>query len=136
MICVQLLNVDYQKCIFRTLLTPETLSVGPKCIHIEGFLCFPMQVSQKYSSIPPDPTLPPHIYAVANQVYRDMMSEDSPQCCVISGESGAGKTETCKLLVQQLLYLADSKAMDLSIKIEQVWCDGNPLYLVTSLALL
>ena len=49
-----------------------------------------------------------------------MMREDSPQCCVISGESGAGKTETCKLLVQQLLYLADSESLELGIKIEQV----------------
>ena len=78
------------------------------------------QVSEKYSSAPPDPSLPPHIYAVANRVYRDMMAETRPQCCVISGESGAGKTETCKLLVQQLLFLTESKAMDLSIKIEQV----------------
>ena len=80
-------------------------------------------MSEKYSSNPPDPSLPPHVYAVANRVYRDMMAETRPQCCVISGESGAGKTETCKLLVQQLLFLSESQAVDLSIKIEQVKVD-------------
>ena len=77
-------------------------------------------MSNEYSSNPPDTSLPPHIYAVANQVYRDMMREELAQCCIISGESGAGKTETCKLLVQQLLFLTESEAMDLNIKIEQV----------------
>lgn len=90
-------------------------------------------MSHEYSQHPPDLSLPPHIYAVANRVYHDMIRANAPQCCVISGESGAGKTETCKLLVQQLLYLApESEVTNLSIKIEQVRDESCVLTVISS----
>ena len=65
---------------------------------------------------------------MADQAYNDMLAEKRPQCCVISGESGAGKTETCKLLTQHLLYVAASSLEgELSIKIEQVTDSLSPL---------
>ena len=80
-----------------------------------------VQASEQYSNSSINSTLPPHIFAVADQVYNDMLAEKKPQCCVISGESGAGKTETCKLLTQHLLYVAASSLEgELSIKTEQV----------------
>ena len=33
---------------------------------------------------------PPHIYAVAEAAYRDMIADEEPQSIMISGESGAG----------------------------------------------
>ena len=35
----------------------------------------------------------PHIYALAEDTYRNMRNEKQSHCCIISGESGAGKTE-------------------------------------------
>ena len=64
--------------------------------------------------------LPPHIFAVASKVYRAMMSEGKSQCCIISGESGAGKTESCKFIVQHLLCVSKSVEKELNLKIEQV----------------
>ena len=62
----------------------------------------------------------PHIYSVAESTYRGLLSEKMPQCCVISGESGAGKTESSKYLVQHLLSRAVSEETNLNIKIQQV----------------
>ncbi|XP_046900302.1 unconventional myosin-Ih [Hypomesus transpacificus] len=44
--------------------------------------------------------LPPHIYALADNVYRTMLSEFNHHFILISGESGAGKTEASKKILQ------------------------------------
>ncbi|XP_076867394.1 unconventional myosin-Ih [Brachyhypopomus gauderio] len=44
--------------------------------------------------------LPPHIFALADNVYRTMTSESSSHFILISGESGAGKTEASKKVLQ------------------------------------
>ena len=38
----------------------------------------------------------PHIFAVAEAAFRSMVTEEDKQCVIISGESGAGKTERRK----------------------------------------
>ncbi|XP_061838995.1 myosin IEb [Nerophis lumbriciformis] len=42
---------------------------------------------------------PPHIYALADNVYRNMMIDCENQCVIISGESGAGKTVAAKYIM-------------------------------------
>uniref|UniRef100_A0A8C7SNJ0 Myosin IHb n=1 Tax=Oncorhynchus mykiss TaxID=8022 RepID=A0A8C7SNJ0_ONCMY len=44
--------------------------------------------------------LPPHIYALADNVYRTMLTETNNHFILISGESGAGKTEASKKILQ------------------------------------
>jgi myosin heavy subunit len=64
--------------------------------------------------------LPPHIFAVAEQCYREMIRTQQSQCILISGESGSGKTETCKYLVQHLLNRTKHFELCLNSKIQEV----------------
>ena len=56
------------------------------------------------------PGLPPHVFAVATRCFRNVVRSGTAQVCVISGESGAGKTESAKLFMQQVLAAASHQA--------------------------
>ena len=45
---------------------------------------------------------PPHCFAIAAGAYNQLMQERRNQAICISGESGAGKTESMKLMLQFL----------------------------------
>jgi myosin V len=75
----------------------------------------------------------PHVFAVADQAYRGMMDDGRRQCILVSGDSGSGKTETTKYLMQQLAAassLAGGASRDASSaepSTEQQVLDSNPL---------
>ncbi|KAG2183466.1 hypothetical protein INT43_006472 [Umbelopsis isabellina] len=68
--------------------------------------------------------LPPHIYAAADQAYHDMMRNNENQSILITGESGAGKTESTKRVIQYLTAIASGKEIG---HLEKQILQANPI---------
>ncbi|EGF77626.1 hypothetical protein BATDEDRAFT_13697 [Batrachochytrium dendrobatidis JAM81] len=57
------------------------------------------EIMREYSGKQRD-ELEPHLFAVAEQAYRNMIKEKKNQSIIISGESGAGKTQSAKYIMR------------------------------------
>lgn len=69
--------------------------------------------------------LKPHIYALANVAYLSLRDQDRDQCILITGESGAGKTEASKLVMSYVAAVCGKGEQVNSVK-EQL-LQSNPV---------
>ncbi|KAK6305339.1 hypothetical protein J4Q44_G00241190 [Coregonus suidteri] len=102
--------------------------IGDILVAINPFKYLPLyvkEVSERYKYHEKS-KLPPHIFAVADRAYQSMLGRLATgprnQCIVISGESGAGKTESTKLLLRQIMELCRANS-----QLEQQILQVNPL---------
>ncbi|ONM24341.1 Myosin-2 [Zea mays] len=91
------LQLRYSRDLIYTKAGPVLIAVNPlKEVALYGKSAI-MQYKQKTND-------DPHVYAVADLAFNEMLRDGINQSIIISGESGAGKTETAKIAMQ---YLSD-----------------------------
>nr|XP_023008877.1 unconventional myosin-Ib isoform X5 [Maylandia zebra] len=69
--------------------------------------------------------LSPHIYALADEAYRSLRDQDKDQCILITGESGAGKTEASKLVMSYVAAVC-GKGHEVN-KVKEQLLQSNPV---------
>uniref|UniRef100_A0A6B2EBK9 Putative myosin class ii heavy chain n=1 Tax=Phlebotomus kandelakii TaxID=1109342 RepID=A0A6B2EBK9_9DIPT len=93
---------------------------GSILIAVNPYKMFPdsygLEVAKKYGGRPLG-TLPPHLFAIGAAAHAAL---PSPQVVVISGESGAGKTESTKLVMQYLAAVVPGGGSASAVITEQI----------------
>uniref|UniRef100_A0AAX7TA95 Myosin, heavy chain 11b, smooth muscle n=1 Tax=Astatotilapia calliptera TaxID=8154 RepID=A0AAX7TA95_ASTCA len=71
--------------------------------------------------------VPPHIYSITDNAYRNMMQDREDQSILCTGESGAGKTENTKKVIQYLAVIASSHKGKNPGELEKQLLQANPI---------
>lgn len=110
----------YENDLIYTSIGPVLVAVNPyRDLKITG----EKFVHQYHGQFPHENT--PHVYTVAEEAYRSMKSEKENQCILISGESGAGKTETAKIIMGYISMVTGGS--DKVEYVKKVVLESNPL---------
>ena len=72
--------------------------------------------------------VPPHLWAISETAYRNMLINSKDQSMLITGESGAGKTENTKKVITYLaLVAASGKKQAKKVSLEDQIVATNPI---------
>lgn len=88
---------------------------GPVLVAINPFKEVPLYGDEFVSAYRHKLKDSPHVYAVADTAFNEMMRDGVNQSIIISGESGAGKTETAKIAMQYLAALCGGGGIEYEI---------------------
>ncbi|KAK3255389.1 hypothetical protein CYMTET_35425, partial [Cymbomonas tetramitiformis] len=105
-------------------------SVGDIIVSVNPFRqpnCYEDTIRSRYLRIERSETMPPHAYQCATNAYLRMLKSGKSQQILISGESGAGKTEATKIIMTMLNELGIAKAKDTCSEIASKVMNTNPV---------
>eukprot|EP00053_Salpingoeca_punica_P016252 m.152537 g.152537 ORF g.152537 m.152537 type:complete len:1052 (-) comp16919_c0_seq1:355-3510(-) len=96
--------------------------VGDILLAVNPFKQLPLygkDVQNLYKGVVQKNELSPHVFFQTNEAYETLLRDKRDQCFVISGESGAGKTETTKFIVSHVIELcrAGKKTLEENIRL-------------------
>lgn len=83
-----------------------------------SFLYFQHHDTHRWDRL--DENAPPHVFNVSASAYRRMRETETDQVIIVSGESGAGKTESTKYMVHHMVHMCQGGEMELHNKIVKV----------------
>ncbi|CAN6453397.1 unnamed protein product [Victoria cruziana] len=88
---------------------------GPVLVAVNPFKKVLLYGSANISAYHKKVTDSPHVYAVSETAFDEMMRDDVNQSIIISGESGAGKTETAKIAMKYLAALGGGSGIEYEV---------------------
>lgn len=69
----------------------------------------------------------PHLFALGDDTYRNLLRTKQDQCVLITGESGAGKTEASKYFMQYIVHISGGKLDGGGQDIKERLLESNPV---------
>ena len=115
------LNRRYMADHIYTYIGPVLISVNP----YKSLTCFTQKEINIYHGSAAHEH-PPHIYALAETMFQNMLIDEESQCVIISGESGAGKTESSKLLMNYISAVSGKGGSAIE-ETKRIILESNPL---------
>ncbi|CAM8979435.1 unnamed protein product [Rhodiola kirilowii] len=88
---------------------------GPVLVAINPFKEVPLYGNNYIEAYRQKSIASPHVYAITDTAIREMIRDEVNQSIIISGESGAGKTETAKIAMQYLAALGGGSGIEYEI---------------------
>ncbi|XP_011789337.1 PREDICTED: unconventional myosin-XVI [Colobus angolensis palliatus] len=67
-------------------------------------------------------SLPPHLFSCVERAFHQLFQEQRPQCFILSGERGSGKSEASKQIIRHLTCRAASSRAMLDSRFKHVMC--------------
>jgi len=97
---IQNLHVRYSRGQIYTSVSSILVAVNP----YKSMPYYGTEFMEKYSAKGKRETVEPHIYNIAENAFRALALKEKSQSIIVCGESGAGKSESAKLLMKHLAF--------------------------------
>ncbi|KAL8425451.1 hypothetical protein Efla_006850 [Eimeria flavescens] len=114
------LRIRYLNKVMYTSVEPLIVAVNP----FQDLKNGTAEVIAQYRDAADSEKLPPHVFQISRRAVDNLHGLRKSQTIVVSGESGAGKTETTKQLMK---YFASARSGNLDTRIQQAIMAANPV---------